>query len=147
MYAKRAYDDPVYLQADGTYSYSATAAAKDSGYAVVNTYFGDLGSGSLGTDNPSGGSAVITSFRHLYNIRMLQAYTYSVNYKISRNLNWYTTTPSGYKSDVRVYSANVGETVLVPASPVPAEYGLSYGSRLGVVSFPAIPSLNSHRRR
>ncbi|MBO4907823.1 MAG: type II secretion system protein [Lachnospiraceae bacterium] len=157
VYASRALDDPVYYSSEGTYRYMDYAALRESGksYAVVNSYFGDLGAGSVGTKPTIGGtdSAVITSYRHLYNIRMLENNTgVDVCYSIARDLNWYTIkTVAGrnvYSSDVVVYSA-VSGVGIVPHSPVPAPGPTTithkeYGDDLNVVSFPSIPKLNTH---
>ena len=143
VYAQRALDDPVYKKADGTYAQSDTAVHADTfNRAVVNTYYGDLGAGSLGSDaQGTGGSAVITSCRHLYNISRLQNYAQPVTYTISRDLNWYEKITSGgtttYSSEVKVFSAS-GAGGIAGYSPVPAVYGYRYGSILNVVSFPAI---------
>ena len=157
VYASRALDDPVYYISEGNYRYMDQAASKENGknYAVVNSYFGDLGTGSVGTKPTIGGTdrAVITSYRHLYNIRMLENNTgIDVCYSIVRDLNWYTMkTVAGnpvYSSDVVVYSPvnNVG---IVPHSPVPipgptAITHKEYGDDLCVVSFPSIPKVNTH---
>ncbi len=108
--AKRAYDDPVYLLENGNYAYSDQKALGDSyGYAVCNTYFGDLGAGSLGNKHDTQ-LACITSFRHLYNMRFMEKFIPStiedtdiVTYEIHRDLNWYTKVGEQYTSDVVVY--------------------------------------------
>ena len=143
VYAQRALDDPVYKKADGTYEQSDTAVHSDTfNRAIVNTYYGDLGAGSLGSDaQATGGSAVITSCRHLYNITRLQNFASPVTYTISRDLNWYEKTTSGgtttYSSEVKVFSAS-GAGGIEGYSPVPAISGYRYGTVLNVVSFPAI---------
>lgn len=149
--AERALDDPVYLQPNGTYRYVANRVFKESGkkFAIVNSYFGDLEYGSFGTKDKNSETAVdaiIMSYRHLSNMRMLRHYGYPVTYSICRDLNWYTIEPGNtYSSEVIVYTSN-GGSGLVGHSPVhwplPGEYG-SYGSRLDVVSFPSIPSTDS----
>jgi len=146
-YAQRALTDPVYLQPNGTYSYSQLAVNKENGknHAVVNMYFGDLGDGSLGSHEMAvGGNAVITSFRHLSNIRLLRNYSQPVEYSIQRDLNWYVINRDSlgnetYSSDVVVYSAD-GTGSLKRCSPVPVVLGHNYGEVLNVVSFPSIPT-------
>jgi prepilin-type N-terminal cleavage/methylation domain-containing protein len=172
IYAERALDDPVYLQNDGTdgnevyYSYFANAARQESTveYAIVNSYFGDLEKGSFGRKpnlDPSkdeGYSTVtITSFRHLYNIRMLASNSTKVCYTILRDLNWYYSYENAgtkYASEVIVYSPVNGGTGLKAFSPVPvpdpstdpsvsSQY---YGRVLNVVSFPSISELTSNSK-
>lgn len=150
--AERALDDPVYLNNDGTYSYLYNLVDKDRGkkYAVVNSYFGDLGNGTFGSDKENSTeevSAVITSYRHLSNMRVLRDYDHPVRYSICRDLNWYTIgNGNTYNSEVVVYSGETGDSELTGHSPVhwpvSSEYALGYGSyrqRLDVVSFPSIP--------
>lgn len=117
-----------------------------TGICVVNTLFGDLkysNSVSLDPDqtitiegtswSSSGGDAVITSFRHLYNIRKIKSGT-TATYRIVRELNWYVHRSGlALTSEVRVYNWN-GEF------NSPAVYG---DSDIHVVSFPAIPYLYS----
>ncbi len=153
--AERALDDPVYLQADGSYRYQANLAVKGhgQGFAVVNSYFGDLGNGSVGTKpDIDSNDAVITSFRHLYNIRMLEKNTTKVCYSIVRDLHWFEKSTKlnedYYQSDVIVYSPVSGESGLHGFSPVPTpsfidEPGVKRGDKLSVVSFPSIPKLNN----
>lgn len=157
VYATRALDDPVYLRADGSYRYMDLAATRENGkgYAVVNSYFGDLGGGSVGTSPTIGGTdnAVITSYRHLYNIRMLEGNNgIDVCYSIARNLNWYSykqvTGRNVYSSEVVVFSP-VNHAGIERFSPVPIPgpsqiSGKEYGDVLNVVSFPSLPKLNSH---
>ena len=150
--AERALDDPVYLNNDGTYSYLYNLVDKDRGkkYAVVNSYFGDLGNGTFGSDKENSAeevSAIITSYRHLSNMRLLRDYDHPVRYSICRDLNWYTIgNGNTYNSEVVVYSGETGDSELTGHSPVhwpvSSEYTLGYGSyrqRLDVVSFPSIP--------
>lgn len=150
--AERALDDPVYLNNDGTYSYLYNLVDKDRGkkYAVVNSYFGDLGNGTFGSDKENSTeevSAVITSYRHLSNMRLLRDYDHPVRYSICRDLNWYTIgNGNTYNSEVVVYTGETGDSELTGHSPVhwpvSSEYTLGYGSyrqRLDVVSFPSIP--------
>lgn len=123
--AARAIDDPVYftgvamVKGNTSYCYTVRAgmAAYDgednpeagtTGKCVVNTLFGDYKYNDTvnGTSwTFDGGDAVITSFRHLYNIRWIQNGT--VNYRIVRNLDWYTNK-SGLLtvSDVKVFSSD-----------------------------------------
>ncbi len=163
VFADRALDDPVYYESDGTYVYKPGAAFREAGkgHAVVNTYFGDLEYGSDGTkptnvtENGSLHSyqnSVITCYRHLYNIRMLDSHTgYDhYNYSIERDLDWYSIKTVGgteyYSSDVVVYSAVMMGTELKRFSPilVPApDSGKLCGDELGVVSFPSLPNLNA----
>ncbi len=153
--AERALDDPVYLQPNGSYSYVANLVDHDRGknYAVVNTYFGDLGSGTFGTNmknNANEVEAVITSYRHLSNMRLLREYGYPVRYSICRDLNWYSFGTGGtYSSEVVVYSGVAGGSGLTGHSPVrwpeSSDYSAGYTSykqRLDVVSFPSIPYNN-----
>lgn len=118
--AQRAYNDPVYLRADGKYYYEKNKAGYDTAeHAVVNSYFGDLDEGSFGTHPNVTGTekAVITSFRHLYNIRMLESYNVDICYYIKRDLNWFTikkdeeTGKETYSSDVIVFSP-INDTVI-----------------------------------
>ena len=153
--AERALNDPVYLTSDGSYWFRENAAIREhgKGYAVVNSYFGDLNDGSVGTHTELGtNEAVITSFRHLYNIRMLEKNSTAVHYSILRDLNWYSSrTANKYTSDVVVYSIDPSNnTRLFGFSPVPVpSIGMAspqpyYGDVLNVVSFPSIPTLNDH---
>ena len=154
--AERALDDPVYLQSDGSYRYQQNAAIRGhgQGFAVVNSYFGDLGNGSVGTKPElDSNDAVITSFRHLYNIRMLEKNSTKVCYSIVRDLYWFEKSTKlnkdYYRSDVIVYSPVSGESGLHGFSPVPtpsfiSEPGVKRGDKLNVVSFPSIPKLNNN---
>lgn len=151
--AERALDDPVYLTSDGSYWYRENAAIREhgKGYAVVNSYFGDLNGGSVGTHPElTSNEAVITSFRHLYNIRMLEGNSMSVDYSILRDLRWYDTRTAGkYVSDVVVYSIDPDNSSRLRGfSPVPVPEKASpqpyYGDILNVVSFPSIPALNKY---
>ena len=154
--AERALDDPVYLQSDGSYRYQQNAAVRGhgQGFAVVNSYFGDLGNGSVGTKPElDSNDAVITSFRHLYNIRMLEKNSTKVCYSIVRDLYWFEKSTKlnkdYYRSDVIVYSPVSGESGLHGFSPVPtpsfiSEPGVKRGDKLNVVSFPSIPKLNNN---
>ena len=153
FYAERALDDPLYLTDSGNYRYVANAAFKESGkkYAVVNAYYGDLKYGSLGSGElASGGDAVITSFRHLSNMRLLRDYGQPVTYTIRRDLNWFTITSNGagietYSSDVCVFSESGGKIERFSPVPIPdpvTNAGKNYGDILNVVSFPSVPRIN-----
>ena len=164
IYAERALDDPVYMQADGSgngqvsYSYFEHAARREDGkeYAVVNSYFGDLNAGSFGSKLNIGSDEVagITCYRHLYNIRMLEGSSVNVQYTIMRDLNWYLSYENSgtkYLSEVVVYSPVDGGEGIKGFSPVPVPAPSStpgvpssyYGRVLNVVSFPSIPNLKS----
>lgn len=154
-YATRAVDDPVYFTeikvegpADGTdqqirYCYDITsgqAGCDTEDYCAVNTLFGDLECTDLNGQTISGsytgsagGKAVITSFRHLSNIRRVG--TTPVEFKIARELNWFNNVGSVLLSDVKVY-ASTGTNTFVYHSPVES-------GNAKIVSFPAIPKLNA----
>ena len=140
--ATRAYDDPIYLNSDGEYKYNADASTRDKlagGFAVVNTFYGDLGAGSLGSTDTVG-SAVITSFRHLYNMRFTEGFTGDVVYTIRRDLNWYEATSDGrYTSNVRVYGLDSGKTKVDYYSPVGKN--AKYSSDITMVLWPALPKV------
>ena len=166
VFADRALDDPVYYVSEGNYAYRSGAAFREAGagHAVVNAYFGDLEKGSDGTKptsvNENGSShlhqnSVITCYRHLYNIRMLNTHlSYDhYNYSIVRDLNWYTIDKSlgqeKYYSEVVVYSAMSGNRTLYRYSPVPIPAPSNdpnsrslYGDDLAVVSFPTLKDFN-----
>ncbi len=130
-YAARAIDDPVFFTEVGKtqsgqtayfYKVDSSLAAYDvddridsdtgefiTGTCFVNTLFGDYkySNNFAGTNwTTGGGDAVITSFRHLYNIRNVDS-SYVSNFRIIRDLNWYVDK-SGlrYVSEVRVYTYN-----------------------------------------
>ena len=120
-----------------------------TGRCVVNTLFGDAvystsvasGGGTAyigGTVWSDSKEAVLTSFRHLYNMRNIGNGT-SVTYKIVRDLNWYfpATTTTTAVSEVKVFTSGSGYH-----SPVEYEGGVP---RLKVVSFPAIRTLHSNQ--
>lgn len=107
--AQRALNDPIYfsnnyIQIGGHTYYCYNNASSHGQYdtdekCVVNTMFGDCfysSSTSLATGTNVGGTtwtstecnAVITSCRHLSNIRMIGSGK-TVNYRIVRDLNWY----------------------------------------------------------
>ena len=146
--ARRALNDPIYLCSDGRYIYDSHASFKDTPqHAVVNAYFGDYQNGSV-VDRPGDKTAVITSFRHLYNIRLLESYNQKITYSIERDLYWFKINDdNSYSSDVMVYGASAGGG-LKGFSPVPVIESTEsnphpqYGSVLNVVSFPALNSLN-----
>lgn len=129
-YAARAIDDPVFLvdvkTVNGNTSYvykinyklSAFDGKDDvdpetqeslTGRCYVNTLFGDYKySDSLAGTNwtSEGGDAVITEFRHLYNIRNVDS-SYVSNFKIVRDLDWYVDEPGlRYVTDVRMFTYN-----------------------------------------
>ena len=143
--AIRALDDPVYLQADGSYKVSEHAADKDSseGFAVVNTYFGDLSAGSMGS-NETEGTATITSFRHLYNIRFMEGFTGDVEYSVKRDLNWYSEENGIFTSDVKVYGIKSGKTYLDYESPVGKNSDNT--TELKLVVWPALSKLPAKQK-
>ena len=163
--AARAIDDPIYFTdvttaKTGSFTYSYLVLpelgrfdgddTEDSvngntitGRCVVNTLFGDLvyksESDIAGTSwTSSGGRAVITTYRHLYNIRKIHQ-NKNAEFIIVRNLDWYvhnTIKINGeatdlYTSEVRVFSVTGGNK-----SYSPVEQGV-----LKTVSFPAIPKI------
>lgn len=159
--AARAIDDPVYytglssVQGKTSYCYMVVEEAakydgdddneeKITGKCVVNTLFGDLKySDSLaatswsGSGNSAVGNAVITSFRHLYNIRWIQAGT--VKYTIVRDLNWYINNPGTLLvSEVKVFKKN-GEY----CSPSFTISDTATSNKLHIVSFPALKELKA----
>ena len=167
--AARAIDDPVYFtevkkfngdQGRTSYCYfiQEGAAALDeddsedatghiTGLCVVNTLFGDYkyNDSVAGTSwTSSGGDAVITAFRHLYNIRMIQSGT--VNYRIVKDLDWYVRK-SGMRavSEVKVFmsdqSSNRGNAGYTNARfRTPATYE---SDDIFIVSFPALNELKA----
>lgn len=160
-YAARAIDDPAYftkidlyyghttyfytvdyhlVPKDGEDGINETNGSALTGRCVVNTHFGDLRHSSTSTVacgttwTTTGGNAVITAFRHLYNIRWIT--TGTIDYRIIRNLDWYVSKSGVSKvSEVRVYSLNSydGKIYHMPA----------YNNTLHLVSFPAIGELRS----
>ena len=175
-YAARAMNDPVYCtgttgKADGIhYKYHVAEGAaqfddpdKDSGdenkyvitgRCIVNALFGDVNySKSIGgtsftiQDNKvKTVDAVITSYRHLYNIRGISSDAVA-NYRIVRDLDWYvhesvnvvdadedkTYNYNYYASEVKVFAKNNAGF----NSPVANDGSLK------VVSFPALKELNN----
>ena len=139
--AKRAYDDTVYRLANGNYAYKESAALGDAaGYAVVNTFFGDLDTGSFGNKYENGAAACITSLRHLYNMRYTASLPQEATYSILRDLNWYEKIEDKYASDVVVYDAN-----MAGHSPVGENRKYAAASELVLVSWPALPSLTKNQ--
>ena len=156
--ATRAIDDPIHYEGltqgsfrNGTHtavSYNLEdgnrAALDTEKGCVVNTLFGDLicsdGSvtynGSFGSSQ--GGDAVITSFRHLSNIRM----TNVGNFHIARDLNWYIKASGSLTpySEVKVYSLTNG----VYNSPIDRKQS-SVANSYRVVSFPAIDEIKANQ--
>ncbi len=148
-YAARAIDDPVYYTGIGVYS-QHTALRYDvvlgkapndqldyddeitgeliTGKCVVNTFFGDASySETIRATkwDSSGGTAVITCYRHLYNIRWMK-WNQSGSFYIIRDLNWYINESGKLPvSEVRVYTRTGYES--------PVENG-----EIHIVSFPAI---------
>ncbi len=114
-----------------------------TGKCVVNTFFGDLTyldsedvssattiSGTKWTSE--GGDAVLTSYRHLYNIRWIPS-SKTARYMIVRDLNWY-----------------INESGLLPLSEVKVFTTSGYHSPVKdgavcVVSFPALGVLNTNQ--
>lgn len=122
-----------------------------TGKCVVNTLFGDLRysrsvvtSSGGATDTISGsvwGSAtdsirdvVITSYRHLYNIRNIGNAT--ATFRIVRNLNWYYHIGNNYASEVKVFQPYSQGQAYRFRSP-------AVGGNLMTVSFPALGELKS----
>ena len=110
-----------------------------TGKCIVNTLFGDAtysNSAYMGAGNTiaatewtdAGKNAVITSFRHLYNIRWISN-GITANYRIIRDLNWYINERGKLPvSEVRVFNTTRYN------SPVTA-------GQINVVSFPALGNL------
>ncbi|SCW52517.1 prepilin-type N-terminal cleavage/methylation domain-containing protein/Listeria/Bacterioides repeat-containing protein [Ruminococcaceae bacterium YRB3002] len=162
--AARAIDDPVYFtgmnKVNGVTNYcyfvKPEAAAYDevddeendiTGRCIVNTIFGDkkYSSEANGTSwTSAGGNAVITAFRHLYNIRQIESGT--VTYRIVSDLDWYINkTGMMTVSEVRVYAsqANTNRNNLGYQNVryrTPATYETS---GISIVSFPALNTLKS----
>ena len=149
-YATRAENDPIYFEEvriqneQMRYCYNQSgirAGGDEDGKCVFNTMFGDLqcvdtdGSTTINGSycGSSGGTAVITSYRHLSNIRMVP--NVAVSFKIARSLNWFYLPVDGeqHLSEVKVYSSTANDTY-VAHSPVE-------GGALKVVSFPALNKL------
>lgn len=164
--AVRAYDDPIYQtgseydsaagmtvktfeKGEGGYApgdgkLSFTDVDSSGAFAVVNSFYGDdicevsdgTLSGSTGNSDGFGGE-VISSFRHLYNIRQMSESDRQLSFILANDLNWYEEIKDAvYSSDVKVYGLSSSKSYLIPSSP--AESG---GRR--IVSFPAIPALGN----
>ncbi len=141
--AMRSVDDPVYLGANGVYDHqNLSSPDKDeaAGYAVVNSFFGDLEGGSLGSGSTAG-SAPITAFRHLYNIRFMEGFAGDVEYSVKRDLDWYKFANEKYTSDVKVYGIVSNTAYLDYYSPVGKNAKYIGKNDLKLVMWPAIPKL------
>ena len=149
-YATRAVDDPVYFtgialeneQIRYCYDHTAGNGREINGHCVVNTLYGDLictdidGSQINGSfSGASGGKAVITSYRHLSNMRIIG--NVSASFKIARNLDWYTKYSGYYFSEVKVFYSTAANTFGYHS---PVENG-----SLKIVSFPAIKEFDSNK--
>ncbi|MBQ7274295.1 MAG: InlB B-repeat-containing protein [Clostridiales bacterium] len=113
-----------------------------TGRCVVNTMFGDA-TFSVSSDASAGETiaatawaadgklnAVVTAFRHIYNIRWIPS-DKTANYRIIRDLNWYINDPGKLVvSEVRVYTTTTSHS--------PATAG-----NINVVSFPAVCKLGA----
>lgn len=113
-----------------------------TGKCVVNTMFGDA-TYSISTDVSSGTTiaatewteggtlnAVVTAFRHIYNIRWIPS-TETANYRIIRDLNWYINESGKLVvSEVRVYTTTTSHSPAVAGN-------------INVVSFPAVNKLGA----
>ncbi len=167
-YASRAIDDPIYFTGvqlrnshttmcyntrNGVARYDISDFETPVVICYVNTFFGDLSYSAPGSLSSMGGSfsgtsgdAVITSFRHLSNIRMLGSDSEgaaAINYRIARTLNWYTqTTGTLPVSEVKVYTSNRNASYRYH-SPVESPQG---SDDIKIVSFPALRELytNEH---
>ncbi|MCR5329206.1 MAG: InlB B-repeat-containing protein [Saccharofermentans sp.] len=161
--AARAVDDPVYQTEISTngklvYNYSVVEGrgaydGEDSfegsltitGRCVVNTLFGDLNYGNFvgqlvsGTEwGATGGNAVITSYRHLYNIRKINQNKVAT-FRIAKDIDWYihkTVVINGvvtdlYDSEVRVFTCKSTNRAYSPVD----------SGALKIVSFPAFAKL------
>ena len=167
-YAARAIDDPVFFVEVGKtqsgqtayfYKVDSTLAAYDvddeidsdtgefiTGTCFVNTLFGDYkySNNYKGTSwSTAGGDAVITAFRHLYNIRNVNS-AYISNFRIVRDLDWYVDK-SGlrYVSDVRIFTYNNtgnGKAIF----SMPASNSVTTNA-VYTVPFPAFSTLSSNQ--
>ena len=172
-HATRAIDDPVYYDGvlletwkvadvdfpQATYIYNVTGkGARDTDEkCVVNTLFGDAvySEGSIeGTsfDSYNTLNAVITSYRHLSNIRLISSDTVA-KFIIIRDLDWYVKVGQGHcASEVREYKCYYngstrpynGENRAAKGYPdkVMSRSPVSEGT-VKIVSFPALPKLCS----
>ncbi len=118
-----------------------------TGKCVVNTLFGDLRYGRSVTTSSGGATTtiygsvwdntrdvVITSYRHLYNIRNIGNAT--ATFRIVRNLNWYYHIGNNYASEVKVFQPYSQGQAYRFRSP-------AVGGNLMTVSFPALGELKS----
>ncbi|MBO6194353.1 MAG: InlB B-repeat-containing protein [Clostridiales bacterium] len=136
-----------------------------TGTGVVNTFFGDAVYQQVndldadktiyygGTDwSSTGSSAVITSFRHLSNIRWFGSSGSSspaIDFLIVNNLDWYAhnsviidgVRTELYTSQVKVFSANTGASSRKFYSPVNSG---KTTDTLYTVSFPALPRITEN---
>lgn len=123
---------------------SAVTGETITGKCVVNTLFGDgTYSNSAGMTSgvtiaatewtSTGGDAVITAYRHLYNVRWIPS-TKTANFRIIRDLNWFVKEDGKrIVSEVRVFTTS---RYYSPATST---------GNVCVVSFPAIGELyNNH---
>ena len=156
-YASRAINDPIYftdIQSRSMYGGRHTALCYNTRNGTakydtqtyicyVNTLFGDLnyGSGSNlsgigGSFSGKTGTAVITSYRHLSNIRMMN--NNAGTYYIARDLNWYISKSGTIPySEVRAYTDNTSASYRYRT---PYVYG---NNDISIVSFPALGKLYS----
>ncbi len=172
-FAQRAYDDPIHMTGtvyDGhtRYVYSdlyGQAAHDTAEKCVVNTLFSDLVYDNYGTriegsfTSDAGGTALITAYRHLSNIRIISDPNTVIDYKIARDLDWYTPANTSIDSEtgasitsdpvsqVRVYLSyansgtnrtNLGYNNATCHSPVE-------NNQMKVVSFPALHELYQNK--
>ena len=151
-YASRAINDPIFFyniqmkSSHSTLCYNTRfgVAENDTNDPSTNTYicrvntlFGDLkyndtiGGSFAGTS----GNAVITSFRHLSNIRMMGTNS-GINFRIARDLDWYIHKPGVSRySEARVYTTSAADRFHTP-------YTIGE-SDIRIVSFPAIGKLSA----
>ncbi|MCR5329160.1 MAG: InlB B-repeat-containing protein [Saccharofermentans sp.] len=126
--------------------YNEVTGKPITGRCVVNSLFGDY-SYEQGSDNSaegriagtywtsSGGNAVITSYRHLYNIRKIDK-NKNADFRVVRSIDWYVhdtavvnnEAEEFYASEVRVFSVSGASKSFSPV----------VNGELKVVSFPAI---------
>ena len=167
--ATRAINDPIAFEAvrmsasNPTYCYvlgSEKRGTKDTDTkCVVNTLFGDGVYGSVpGTEYNSiskNASASVSAFRHLSNIRLVED-DVSADFTIVRNLNWYEKLTANnityYVSDVKVFkrygnasSSEIGFRGSEGYSGSDVSHSPASGNNLKVVSFPALPVIDSNK--
>ena len=161
--AKRAVNDPIFykdINTKGnrpTYFYeinSASAELDNDKRCVVNTLFGDLKysgkkdsvHGSFSTATPN--DAVITSYRHLSNIRIIDS-DKAANFKVAKNLNWYEALDGQYFSQVRVFTSFATNASSRfedgPGNTIGRFHSPAVDGNLKVVSFPAIAELPANQ--